>query len=174
MNNALLQPVLTGNLLSVRPIAEDDWTELFSAASDPDIWEQHPDKDRYQESVFRRYFDDAINCGSALVVMDNSTQSVIGSSRYNDYDAQRSEIEIGWTFLARAYWGGKYNRELKRLMTNHALSFVDTVLFWVGEHNLRSQRAVEKIGGVRREGFFSREPQGTGQHVIYEVREALE
>ena len=42
-------------------------------------------------------------------MIDVATQEIIGSSRYHGYDAGRSEVEIGWTFLARKYWGGRYN-----------------------------------------------------------------
>jgi len=144
-----LQPTLEGESLRLRPLREDDWEALFAAASDPLIWEQHPASDRYQETVFREYFREAMECGGALVVLDRKTGRVIGSSRFIEYDEERSEIEIGYTFLARAYWGGAYNREMKDLMLRHAFQFVRHVVFLVGPQNLRSQKAMEKIGGVR-------------------------
>ena len=64
-------------------------------------------------------------------------------------DGQAGEVEIGWTFLARSHWGGLYNGEMKRLMIRHAFRFVESVVFLIGPQNLRSQRAVEKIGAVR-------------------------
>jgi len=144
-----LQPYLRGTLMELRPLVPDDWDALFAVASDPLIWEQHPDNDRYQETVFRRYFQGALDSGGAFVIIDRKTGEIIGSSRYFGYDPERSEIEIGWTFLARRYWGGIYNRELKALMLDHAFRFVERVIFLVGENNIRSQRAMEKIGGVR-------------------------
>jgi N-acetyltransferase len=57
--------------------------------------------------------------------------------------------QIDWTFLARSYWGGIYNREIKQLMLNHAFKFVNSITFITGKQNLRSQKAMEKIGGVR-------------------------
>jgi RimJ/RimL family protein N-acetyltransferase len=144
-----LQPTLEGELLRLRPLRADDWEELFAVASDPLIWEQHPASDRYQEDVFREFFRGAMESGGAFVVLDRNNGSIIGSSRYLGYDAAQSEIEIGWTFLARSYWGGIYNRELKKLMLEHAFKFVGRVLFLVGPENFRSQKAVEKIGGVR-------------------------
>jgi hypothetical protein len=59
-------------------------------------------------------------------------------------------IEIGWTFLARRYWGGRYNGEMKRLMLEHAFQTVDEVVFIIGPENHRSRRAVEKIGAIYR------------------------
>ena len=143
--------------------------DMFAAASDPLIWEQHPASDRYEAAVFRRYFDDALACGGGLTFVDNDTNRIIGSSRYYGFDEDKSEVEIGWTFLVRDCWGGDYNREIKSLMLDHAFSFVDTVIFWVGESNTRSRRAMEKIGGVLREGIFRREPGGDAS-VIYEIK----
>ncbi len=144
-----LQPVLRGQLLQLRPFRSDDFDALFAVAADPLIWEQHPARDRYQPEVFRAFFDEAMASGGALIATDSRDGKVIGCSRYHGYDAERSEIEIGWTFLGRAYWGGKYNAEMKALMLRHAFTFVDRVIFLIGPENYRSQRAVEKIGAVR-------------------------
>src|SRR5262245_36055424 len=144
-----LQPTLTGQLLELRPLQAEDYADLYAAASDPLIWEQHPERDRYTAPVFRSYFDGAIASGGAFAIVDRRTGRIIGSSRYYGYDETASEIEIGWTFLAREYWGGTYNAELKRLMLDYAFEFVTRVVFLVGPTNHRSQRAMEKIGGVR-------------------------
>ena len=144
-----LQPEIRGDLVALRPLRADDWEALFAVASDPLIWEQHPESDRYKEDVFRRYFQGAMDSGGAFLILDASDGRVIGSSRFAGYDERASEIEIGWTFLARSHWGGTYNRELKDLMLRHAFQFVERVLFIVGPENLRSQKALEKIGAVR-------------------------
>jgi N-acetyltransferase len=144
-----LQPTLKGDLLTLRPLRPEDFDALFAVASDPLIWELHPVSDRYKEDVFREYFRTALESGGAFLVLDAKDGRVIGSSRFCNHDEKNSEIEIGWTFLARAYWGGVYNREMKRLMLRHALRFVKRVVFLVGLQNWRSQRAMEKIGGVR-------------------------
>lgn len=143
-----MQPTLEGELVHVRPLRADDFDDLYAVASDPLIWEQHPDSDRHKDEVFREFFRKAIEGGGALVVIDAATGETIGSSRYHGHDAARSEVEIGWTFLARKYWGGRYNGELKRLMLDHAFRFVDHAVFIIGETNWRSRRAIEKIGGV--------------------------
>ena len=144
-----LQPVLTSELLELRPLRTGDFEQLYAVASDPLIWEQHPNADRCERDVFRKFFDEAMESGGALIAIDRKDDRVIGSSRFHCYDLERSEIEIGWSFLARSHWGGVYNGEMKRLMLTHAFKFVDNVIFFVGSNNLRSQRAVEKIGGVR-------------------------
>jgi N-acetyltransferase len=144
-----LQPNLKGKLIELRPLASEDWDDLFSVASDPLIWEQHPESDRYKEDVFKGFFREAMECGGAFVIIDKDSQRIIGSTRFHGYDPTKSEIEIGWTFLARNYWGGRYNRELKQLMLIHAFKFVENVVFYVGENNIRSQKATEKIGAIR-------------------------
>jgi N-acetyltransferase len=144
-----LQPHLKGELIELRPLRGDDWDELFAVASDPLIWEQHPESDRYKEDVFKIFFEDALSSGGAFVVVDTKTQQIIGSTRFHGYDPEKSEIEIGWTFLARKYWGGRYNAEMKQLMLTHAFKFVENVVFFVGENNIRSQKATEKIGAVK-------------------------
>jgi len=144
-----LQPNLKGELIELRPLMPDDWNDLFAVASDPLIWEQHPESDRYKEDVFKIFFREAMGSGGAFVIIDRKNQKIIGSTRFHGYDPRKSEIEIGWTFLARKYWGGRYNRELKPLMLDHAFKFVENVVFFVGENNIRSQKATEKIGGVR-------------------------
>ena len=162
-----LQPTLTGNLIELRPLREEDFDALFAVASDPLIWEQHPESDRWTEPVFRRFFRGAIESGGAFLVLDRRNGRVIGSSRFAGYDETKDEIEIGWTFLARSYWGGTYNGEMKRLMLTHASRFVRRVVFRVGPNNQRSRRALEQIGAVY-VGLES-DPQ-RGESVIYEIR----
>ena len=144
-----LQPHLKGELIELRRLRRDDWDELFAVASDPLIWEQHPESDRYKEDVFKIFFEDALRSGGAFIVIDRQTRQIIGSTRFHGYDPEKSEIEIGWTFLARKYWGGRYNREMKQLMLAHAFKFVENVVFFVGENNIRSRKATEKIGAVK-------------------------
>ena len=143
------QPVLKGDIVELRPLRSDDFDALYAVAADPLIWEQHPASDRYQKDVFIGFFRDALESGGALIAIDAKTQEVIGSSRYHGLDVARSEVEIGWSFLARSRWGGDYNGEMKQLMLQHAFRYVNSVIFRIGPHNLRSQRSVEKLGAVR-------------------------
>jgi RimJ/RimL family protein N-acetyltransferase len=144
-----LQPHLKGELIELRSLTPEDWDDLFAVASDPLIWEQHPESDRYKDEVFKVFFREALESGGAFVVIDTKTRHVIGSTRFYGYDPEKSEIEIGWTFLARKYWGGRYNAEMKELLLNHAFKFVENVVFLVGQNNIRSQKALEKIGASR-------------------------
>jgi RimJ/RimL family protein N-acetyltransferase len=163
------QPTLRGRLVTLRPLRADDWDALFSVASDPLIWEQHPHRERYKKEAFRQYFSGAMESGGAFLVLDTETGEVIGSTRFYEYHEDQSEIEIGWTFLARSRWGGAYNGEMKQLRVKHALGFVDTVVFRVGMQNMRSQRAMEKIGGVR---SGTRPGVGGEQNILFKITRA--
>lgn len=143
-----LQPTLTGELLQLRPLRVTDWDALYDVARDPLIWEQHPSSDRWKEPVFRAFFREAIESGGALAAIDRAAGQIVGSSRFHAYSRERSEVEIGWTFLARSHWGGTFNGEMKRLMLEHAFRSVDSVVFVIGPKNLRSRKAVEKLGAV--------------------------
>jgi N-acetyltransferase len=140
---------LEGPLVTVRPLQPVDHDRLFSVAADSLIWEQHPDKSRSDPEGFSAFFRQALDSGGALLVMETGSGRVIGSSRFHGYDAASDEVEIGWTFLARSHWGGEYNRDLKRLMLEHAFRSVARVVFLIDPANYRSQRAIEKLGAVR-------------------------
>ncbi len=143
----ILQPTLQNERILIRPLLETDFKDLYEVASDPLIWEQHPFKNRYQLDVFTSLFQDSLKSGGALVVIDKSTSKIIGSSRYYEADLKKGDVVIGYTFLARKYWGGEYNRQMKHLMINHALTHFKRALFHVDSNNIRSQKAMEKIGG---------------------------
>ena len=160
-----LQPILKGELLELRPLQAEDYDCLFAVASDPLIWQQHPNNNRYKEEVFKVFFREALESGGALVAIDSKTGQVIGSSRFRGYDPEKREVEIGWTFLARSHWGGVFNGEMKRLMLQHAFKFVSRVVFLIGEQNLRSRRAVEKIGAIH---VGSRNRNGE-DFVVYQI-----
>ncbi|MAE93542.1 MAG: GNAT family N-acetyltransferase [Deltaproteobacteria bacterium] len=143
------QPTLRGRLVHLRPLRLEDRRDLYAVAADPLIWEQHPVKNRHEEAVFREFFAESLASSGALLATDAETRRVIGSSRFFGHDEERREVEIGWTFLARSHWGGRYNGELKQLMLRHAFRFVESVVLFVSPENIRSQQAVARIGGVR-------------------------
>lgn len=164
------QPQLTGDLIELRPATAEDFGALFAVARDPLIWEVHPAHDRWQETVFRKFFDDGMASGGMLVAIDRATGKVIGSSRYDFGRAEPGEVEVGWTFLARSHWGGRYNGEMKALMLDHAFRSVDRVILLVGDTNIRSRKAVEKIGGYLTSREHRAEMAGKPVvHVIYAI-----
>lgn len=144
-----LQPTLENKLVKLVPLTEKDFETLYHVASDPLIWEQHPNKNRYERIVFEKFFKNAIESGGAFIVMEKKTDKIIGSSRYYDFDEEKKSIAIGYTFLAKKYWGTTYNRAMKTLMLDHAFNFVETVFFHIGADNIRSQKAIQKLGASK-------------------------
>jgi N-acetyltransferase len=143
-----LQPTLHHALVNVRPLETRDWDRLFAAASDPMIWKQHPNPNRYRQEDFETYFRGAMESKGALLVLSPSGE-VIGCSRFYELDLARKSVLIGYTFLVCSHWGGKTNSALKHLMLGHAFQSVNHVRFHVGAENRRSQIAMERLGGVK-------------------------
>tara|TARA_B110001454_G_scaffold219192_1_gene251209 strand:- start:92632 stop:93672 length:1041 start_codon:yes stop_codon:yes gene_type:complete len=173
LKNRNWQPHLKGELLQIEPLQKDHFETLYKVASDPLIWEVHPNPLRYQRDVFQKFFDSGINRHGALLVKTADGRKVIGSSSFYEYNHYLREVVVGYTFLARDCWGGNYNKELKKLMLEYAYRFVDTVYFDVGEHNFRSQKALDKIGAVLVKKIT--EPNLQGQLVLtlrYQIHRA--
>lgn len=143
-----IQPTLTGELVQLRRLRSDDFAGLLKAASDPLIWEQHPQPDRYRPEVFEKFFAEAMASKGSLAILERISDEIIGTTRFYDYAKEASSVVIGYTFLTRKYWGGGFNRDLKKLVVNYALQNVKTAYFQVGLNNKRSQQAMLKIGGI--------------------------
>jgi len=144
-----LQPNIESEKIKLIPLQAGHFEMLYKVASDPLLWEQHPNKNRYQKEIFKTFFQGAMESNGAFVVMDKATGEAIGSSRFYGYDKNKNSVSIGYTFIARNYWGKAYNRSLKTLMLDHAFKFVETVHFHIGANNIRSQKAIEKLGAIK-------------------------
>lgn len=143
------QPTLQNKLIVATPLQETDFDALFAAAADPLVWEQHPNKNRYQQEVFRNFFMGAMESGGALLVKDAATGEVIGSSRYSDYNEATAETAVGYTFFKRSHWGGGYNYALKTAMLENVFPALSAVYFFIGAGNKRSQISIEKFGAIK-------------------------
>ncbi|MDT3404434.1 GNAT family N-acetyltransferase [Mucilaginibacter terrae] len=141
-----LQPVLENETIALIPLHEADFDALYAVASDPEVWAQHPNKDRWKEDVFRNFFDGAIQSGGAFKVIDKTTGATIGSTRFYDYNAEDSNLFIGYTFYGTASWGKGINPVVKALMLDYAFQFVESVYFHIGANNIRSQIAIGRLG----------------------------
>lgn len=167
-----LQPLqLQNHLIKLVPLQETDFEELYSVANDELLWEQHPNKLRYQKPVFKNFFEGAIQSKGAFFIRDAKTNEPIGSSRFYDFNPENKSILIGYTFIGRKFWAKGYNKELKKLMMDYAFQFVNTIYFHIGANNIRSQKAMEKIGGIKIDEFeveyFGEEPK---LNYIYQIQ----
>jgi RimJ/RimL family protein N-acetyltransferase len=165
-----LQPTFVGKHLWMRPLESSDFGHLSAVASDPLIWSQHPDPARGTKDGFPLFFENALQSKGCLVAVDRVLRSIIGLSRYSNY-IPHQKITVGYTFLARSSWGGLINAEMKRLMLRHAFTDVPEVHFTVAEHNLRSRRAVEKLGAELT--GVEDTPRWEQFHLIYRLTFAL-
>ncbi|NNT71208.1 GNAT family N-acetyltransferase [Flavobacterium sp. IMCC34852] len=149
-----LQPKnLKNELIQLIPLQETDFEELYAIASDPLVWEQHPNKLRYQREVFQNYFEGAMLSKGAFLIRDTKTNEAVGSSRFYDFNEKENSILIGYTFIGRKFWGNGYNKALKKIMLDYAFQEVNKVYFHIGAHNIRSQKAIEKIGAIKVDEF---------------------
>lgn len=144
-----IQPILVNHFVQLIPLEESDFESLYSVASDPEIWEQHPNKDRYKREVFQNFFQGAIESKGAFKIIDKNTGEIAGSTRFYDYNPKENSIFIGYTFYATKFWGSKLNPQVKKLMLDYIFQFVDKVNFHVGKDNIRSQKAMEKLGAKK-------------------------
>lgn len=144
-----VQATLENENVKLVPLNPNDFEELFSVASDPKIWEQHPNKDRYQREVFEKFFQGAMESKGAFKILDKNTGEIAGSTRFYDYNPKENSIFIGYTFYATKFWGSKLNPQVKKLMLDYIFQFVDKVNFHVGKDNIRSQKAMEKLGAKK-------------------------
>ncbi len=168
-----LQPTLKNELVKIRPLHIKDLEFLYEVAKDPKIWEQHPCK-RYLRSEFEKFFTESIESNGALTILDDVTDRIIGSSRFKKVEGFPNGIEIGWTFLDREYWGGKYNKEVKDLMIDHAFNYVDNIIFYVAKSNVRSQKAVEKINGKKvSESEFPKLPKTSSDNETFVIKRRI-
>lgn len=157
---------LKNEVVLLVPLTEQDFDPLYQVASDPLIWEQHPSSDRYQKNVFQEFFNTALASKAAFVIVDKHMGQIIGSTRFYDYNASDNSIAIGFTFLARKYWGGKYNLAVKELMLHYAFGYAGKVIFHIGATNIRSQIATSRLGAIKTMEFFTQTP--TGKRLSYE------
>ena len=144
---------LQNEFIRLVPLQETDFEELYSVASNPLVWEQHPNPNRYKLEDFTNYFKGAIESKGAFLILDAVTNETVGCSRYYDYNETDSSVLIGYTFIGTKFWGKGYNKALKKLMLDYAFQSVDKIYFHIGAFNYRSQKAIEKIGAIKVDEF---------------------
>ena len=168
--NINVQPILENNHIILYPLRETDFEELYAVASDPKIWEQHPNKDRWKKEVFQNFYNGAMQSKGAFRIVDKASGKTIGSTRFYDYSEAENHILIGYTFYAVSCWGKGINPMVKKLMLDYIFQFVPKVQFHVGATNLRSQVAISRLGaektGEEDVAYFGEAPK---LNFIYEL-----
>lgn len=149
-----LQPTtLINSVVLLEPLKESDFDRLFAIASNPKIWEQHPNPNRYKLEDFTTYFNGAMESKGAFLLVDAVSKNVMGCTRFYDFNEKENAVLIGYTFIGIDFWGKEYNKAVKKLMIDYAFQFVDKIFFHVGATNFRSQKAIEKLGAIKIDEF---------------------
>ncbi|WP_312992452.1 GNAT family N-acetyltransferase [Chryseobacterium flavum] len=169
--NFSVQPVLENEEFQLVPLQQGDFESLYEVASDPEVWKQHPNKDRYKREVFETFFEGAMHSGGAFKIIEKASGDVLGSSRYYNFDEHDNHIFIGYTFYGTKSWGKGINPQVKKLMLDYIFQYVDKVHFHVGKENFRSQTAMERLGAKKiaeEEVAYYAEPTRT--NFVYEIK----
>ena len=147
--NINIQPTLENENVILHPLQDKDFDDLYAVASDPKIWEQHPNKDRCKTEVFKVFFDGAMQSKGAFKIVNKASGNVMGSTRFYDHNQEENSISIGYTFYGREYWGKGFNHSVKSLMLDYIFQFVSKVHFHIGAENIRSQIAIGRLGTTK-------------------------
>lgn len=147
--NFSIQPKLENSNIELIPLQKNDFDELYKVGSDKAIWANHPNPNRYQLETFKIFFQGAVESGGAYLVLDKKSGEIAGSTRFYDYNKSENSILIGYTFYAVKFWGKGLNHQAKTLMLDYIFQFVNKVIFHVGASNIRSQKAMEKLGAIK-------------------------
>ncbi len=166
-----IQPKLENDSLQLLPLAESDFERLFNVASDPEVWAMHPNKERYKRDVFQNFFKGALQSKGAFLIIDKETTAVLGSTRFYDYDENDESILIGYTFYGTKFWGKNINASVKKMMLDYIFQFVEKVIFHVGKDNIRSIKAMTKLGaenlGETEVAYFGETPK---INVVFQIK----
>ena len=169
--NFTIQPTLENENLRLVPITESDFETLYEVASDPEVWSMHPNKERYKREVFQNFFNGAIDSRGAFLVIDKNSEEVLGSTRFYDYDENDDSILIGYTFYGTKSWGKNINASIKKMMLDYIFQFVNKVIFHVGKDNIRSVKAMNKLGaanlGELEVAYFGEDSK---MNVVFEIK----
>ncbi|MBU4539278.1 MAG: GNAT family N-acetyltransferase [Weeksellaceae bacterium] len=169
--NFSIQTILENENLKLVPLKEGDFERLYKVASDPKVWEQHPNKERYKREVFENFFKGAMESKGAFLILSKNSDEVLGCTRFYDFDQGNKSILIGYTFYGRNSWGKNINPQIKKMMLDYIFQYVETVIFHVGKDNIRSQIAMERLGaekmGEEEIAYFGELPK---INVVYEIK----
>lgn len=161
--NFSLQPTLENENVKLIPLQESDFERLYAVASDPEVWAMHPNKERYKREVFQNFFTGALESKGAFLVIGKNSDEVLGSTRFYDFNEEDRRIFIGYTFFGTKSWGKNINAQVKKMLLDYIFQFVEKVIFHVGKDNIRSVKAMEKLGaenlGNEEVAYFGEAPK---------------
>jgi N-acetyltransferase len=169
----MIHPIrLDGHLVQLEKLSLRHIYALEKVAANPVIW-QHLPIEGWKKDCFWTWVYDSLELqmnkkAFVFAVIDNKSGKAIGTTRFQDMDCQHNKTDIGWTWYDPSVWGNGFNDEAKNLMLTLAFEVWNVVRigFKVDERNLRSQRALEKIG-AQQEGYIRKHmirPDGSNRN----------
>jgi RimJ/RimL family protein N-acetyltransferase len=166
---------LSGRVVELISFQESHYVELSALATDKRIWEFYAydasDPDKFK-AIFQSAMTDLSNGNQfPFAIYHREHKRIIGSTRFMDIQVNHKKLEIGTTWLHPDYWGTPVNLECKLLLLTYCFETLLThrVQLKTDEKNLRSRKAIEKIGGVF-EGVLRNDmlrENGTHRHSAY-------
>ena len=167
---------LIGERVELRALKAEHAAGLYEAGKYPEIWTYMPVKPVLEMADMARVAKEAIarrreHLEWPFVIVDRATNTIVGSTRFLDIDKKNKAVEIGWTWLTPSAWRTPINTECKLLLLRHAFETAGAirVCLKTDSRNLRSQAAIERIGGGR-EGVLRRHrilPDGYVRDSVY-------
>ncbi|MBI3235609.1 MAG: GNAT family N-acetyltransferase [Bacteroidetes bacterium] len=166
---------IKGELVTLVPLESLHLDELIALAKDKRIW-QHYSIDGSDALKLKTVLEHAVKEREKgnqypFVIVNNDTNELIGSTRFLDIQPLHKKLEIGWTWLHSNYWGTTINTECKLLLLSYSFEELEAkrVQLKTDENNIRSRKAIEKIGG-QFEGILRNDmvrDNGTSRHSAY-------
>ncbi|QDQ00417.1 GNAT family N-acetyltransferase [Lysinibacillus fusiformis] len=165
---------LENEIVVLKPITKEDVLELFTAGSYPEIW-AYLSTTFEQKSDVHNFVDKALTAKMQkkefpFAIVDKITGKIIGSTRFMDIDEKHKRLEIGNTWITPTFWQTAANTNCKYLLLQYCFDILglQRVQIKTDQENLRSQKAIERIGatkeGVLRNHMIRKD--GTSRHTV--------
>ena len=141
-----------GPTVQLQPLKEDHFEELVNLGNDKAIWQHIPVAMNTQFDRLQALISGMVEKGKGtqfpFAILHKASGRLIGSTRFMDMHQQHLKLEIGWTWLHPDHWGTRANPECKLLLLSHCFEVLKTrrVHLKTDEHNIRSRKAIAKIG----------------------------
>lgn len=166
---------LEGITISLMPLEVKHKEELFEVLKSPEVWKYSWRKvstvEDIEQILMIAVHNKKIGKHIPFIVKDKLNGQVLGTTQICSIDQVNRNVEIGWTWLSPNVWRTKVNTECKFLLLKYCFEElkVNRVQFSVSGENIRSQKAVERIGATK-EGTFPKhkvKADGTIQDNIF-------
>ncbi|MFD0964095.1 GNAT family N-acetyltransferase [Pseudofulvibacter geojedonensis] len=148
------QPILENDFVRLEPLTIKDVNRLILVAQEENLIQHSPSIINSKESLSKyieKAISDRVNKTSIpFIIYHKGLNSYLGSTRFGLINNYNKVLHIGWTWISKSIQGTGINQQMKFLMLQYAFEVLEfeKVEFKIDERNIRSRKAVEKIGGT--------------------------